>query len=112
MQRGFQGEGTLKSPCLPLSLLETLYDNSSILYKNIIWPVPVPGLKIVSSQSFSRPFPAEGELLVLLLDQRHCTEVHGWSGHSPVCFRTLSFFLWSSVELKLWGVSIYMEEGL
>lgn len=64
MQRGFQGDGTVESHRLPLSLLETLNDNRFILYKSIICPISVADLKIVFlSVIFKIFFPAKGEAL-------------------------------------------------
>lgn len=63
---------------LPLGLLETLNDNLFILYKNIICPISMADLKIGFLSAIFKVFPAKGELLVILLDKKHCTEVCWW----------------------------------
>jgi len=68
----------------------------------------------VRLSNFQDFFPAEGELLVLLLDKKHCTEVCWWR----ICTVTallawmLLFFFPASVESKLWGGFIYIEDRL
>lgn len=85
---GCQGGAKVKAPwscTVSLSAYLRLW-TAIVLYcmcKKIICPISVADLKIVFLSVIFKIFffPAEGELVVLLLEKKHCTEVHWWRAH-------------------------------